>query len=74
MARAKMRVAKIRIGTGKSVIKASCQSVKNMKVIMSTNESKSAAISIMPEENTSVIASMSETTRVTIAPTGFLSK
>jgi hypothetical protein len=38
------------------------------------SEIKSPEMSIIPAENTSVIASKSETTLVTIAPTGFLSK
>ena len=74
MAFAKMRVAQINNGTGIKVIKANCQSVKNINRMMRIKDSKSAAISIMPEEKTSVMASISDTTLVTIAPTGFLSK
>ena len=69
-----MRVAINKNGIGINVIKESCQFVINISVRIKNNEIMSPAISIIPAENTSVIASRSETTRVTIAPTGFLSK
>ena len=59
---------------GMSVISANSQLLRNIKTKMKIKENKSEMISMIPEENTSVMASMSETTRVTIAPTGFLSK
>ena len=70
MALAKMRVAKIKIGIGINVIKDNSQLVVNIKVRTNKSEIKSPAISINPEEKTSVTASKSETTRVTNAPTG----
>ena len=67
-------MANIKSGMGKIVIRDNSQSTKNIREITKTSEIKSPAISIKPEENTSVTASKSETTLVTKAPTGVESK
>ena len=74
IALAKIRVAIIKIGTGIKVIKDNSQFVENISKRTKNKEIKSPEISIKPAEKTSVMASTSDTTRVTRAPTGVLSK
>ena len=62
------------MGMGIKVINDNSQLVENINVKMKTKEIIFPVISIIPDENTSVIASRSETTLVTSAPTGVLSK
>ena len=64
----------IRIGIGISVMNANFQLVKNMSDKIRTNANKSLIISSSPDENTSVIACISDTVLVTKEPTGLVSK